>query len=668
MITKLPTEIKKLKYFTRTFMKLRCGQNLQREFIVESLDYEEMSAVASYGGFPKRYPHWTFGMEYYRMAKSYEYGLHKIYEMVINNDPIYVYLLDVNNYVDQKIVLAHSWAHGYFFENNFCFSRTNTKAVDMMANHASIIERLMDKYGESDVQDWIFNCLSLDNLSNKEPLAVRKAKDVAEISDKPWTGKLPVVGEYMDGFINPPEFVEGERKKFEANKQRKKDIHERGLIFPEEPEKDILGFFVEHAPLQDWQREVARIVREESYYFLPQARTKIMNEGWATYWHSWAMTNGLLTDQELIDYADHHSGVVSSHGMMFNPYRLGLKMWLDIEDRWNRGKHGKIYEECRDAVVLENWDLFVVFKNYFEDFSNDKEVLIKNWNEFLCFLRALKEGTLDIVPKSLYERGKILLRWDDYLNAGSKLAEVEKLDSHFSKEQDLANIQRRKSAREGDKHAEEHYEFDALLADKMRSHYRGLHQTLYSLKKLKEVFQKGKLSPEPFFIPDKFWTLASDPRYKGKISTVCGREKMFSVVKTHCDLTFIDEFLTQEIASELEMFVYVQKKIQGSGGSVLVQEVESRELKDVKEHLLRSLENAGSPDLRVTDANFHNANELYLKHYSNGYELSRNWAKKNLPYLHAFWQRPVHIEAFMMGKTRYISFDGEKITEGEVLI
>ena len=76
--------------------------------IFEMVDFNEMNEVASYGGFPVRYPHWRFGMQYQYMEKSYSYGLHKIYEMVINNNPCYAYLLDNNKMVDQKMVGTYS--------------------------------------------------------------------------------------------------------------------------------------------------------------------------------------------------------------------------------------------------------------------------------------------------------------------------------------------------------------------------------------------------------------------------------------------------------------------------------------------------------------------------------------------------------------------------------
>jgi len=100
----------------------------------------------------------------------------------------------------------------------------------------------------------------------------------------------------------------------------------------------------------------SELIREESYYFAPQGQTKIMNEGWATYWHSKIMTQRALRDSELIDYADHHSGTVATEPTRINPYKLGLELFKDIEDRWNRGKFGKEYEECDSIEEKKNWD------------------------------------------------------------------------------------------------------------------------------------------------------------------------------------------------------------------------------------------------------------------------------------------------------------------------
>ena len=121
----------------------------------EMLNSEEISQVAAYGGFPQRYPHWRFGMEYERLRKQHKYGLSKIYEMVINNDPCYAYLLSDNMLVDHKTVIAHVYGHCDFFMNNIWFSRTNRKMMDEMANHATRVRRHIDRHGLERVEKFI---------------------------------------------------------------------------------------------------------------------------------------------------------------------------------------------------------------------------------------------------------------------------------------------------------------------------------------------------------------------------------------------------------------------------------------------------------------------------------------------------------------------------------
>src|SRR5687768_16927990 len=134
------------------------------ETVFEVVTYDEMNMVASYGGFPNRYPHWRFGMEYEQLSKGYEYGLSKIYEMVINNDPSYAYLLESNMDVDQKLVMAHVFGHVDFFKHNFSFKHTNRKMMDVMANHATRVRRYIDKLGMDIVEDFVDRCLSVENL------------------------------------------------------------------------------------------------------------------------------------------------------------------------------------------------------------------------------------------------------------------------------------------------------------------------------------------------------------------------------------------------------------------------------------------------------------------------------------------------------------------------
>src|ERR1043165_701174 len=180
------------------------------ETIFEVLDFEEMNMVASYGGFPNRYPHWRFGMEYERLNKSYAYGLHKIYEMVINNDPCYAYLLECNHLVDQKIVMAHVYGHCDFFKNNIWFSKTNRKMMDTMANHATKIRKYIDKFGLDAVETFIDVCLSIDDLIDHHSVFIerRARKQHPEAEDHAPIVKKIAASEYMDEFINPRDFLE----------------------------------------------------------------------------------------------------------------------------------------------------------------------------------------------------------------------------------------------------------------------------------------------------------------------------------------------------------------------------------------------------------------------------------------------------------------------------
>ena len=123
-------------------------------------DYEQMNQIAAYGGFPQRYPHWRFGSEYETLRKRHHYGLGRIYEMVINNDPCYAYLQESNQLVDQKLVIAHVYGHCDFFKNNLWFSQTNRKMMDEMANHATHVRKHIEKHGYDTVEKFLDVCLS----------------------------------------------------------------------------------------------------------------------------------------------------------------------------------------------------------------------------------------------------------------------------------------------------------------------------------------------------------------------------------------------------------------------------------------------------------------------------------------------------------------------------
>jgi stage V sporulation protein R len=326
------------------------------EVVFELLDPDELNMVASYGGFPVRYPHWRFGMAYRQLQKGHEYGLSKIYELVINNDPCYAYLMRTNTVMEQKLVMAHVHGHADFFRNNLRFGPTDRRMIDTMANHATRVRRHVDRLGASRVEEFLDSCLSLENLIDPMSLYVRRGgapEREQEMDEERLAAgrvrKFPTPAPYMDPYVNPKEALEAERKKLAEEIRRKRTVLA-------EPTRDVLGFLLHRAPLQDWQADCLDIVREEAYYFAPQAMTKIANEGWASFIHSRLMTTQLLEPPEIVDYCDRHSGTVAASPGQINPYAVGIAIFRDIEDRWNRGAHGRAYRECTDPAERRRWN------------------------------------------------------------------------------------------------------------------------------------------------------------------------------------------------------------------------------------------------------------------------------------------------------------------------
>jgi stage V sporulation protein R len=488
----LPAELKKWQEMARQ-RAVECGLDFF-EVIYEVVDYNEMNELASLGGFPQRYPHWRFGMEFDRLSKSYSYGLSKIYEMVINTDPCYAYLLSSNSLLEQKLVMAHVYGHSDFFKNNVYFSHTNRRMLDQMANHSVQVRRIQEKIGVEAVEEFVDCCLSLENLIDQHGSAIKRKRDKSTMTPEEHEAQSSVTKiqakSYMDKFINPKEYLAEQQKRIDEDMARE----ER---FPDLSERDVLGFLLQAAPLKGWQQELLDIVREEAYYFAPQGQTKIMNEGWASFWHTHIMTKHLVTDAEIIDYACVHSGTVATAPGQLNPYKIGLELFRDIEERWNKGQFGKDWEECDDYIAKGRWD-----KNV------------------------------------------------------------------------------------------------------------GL-----------------------------------------------GRKKIFEVRKLYNDITFIDEFLTEDFCQRHKLFSFAFNDRSAQ------YEIQSREFKAIKTQLLNDLTNFGQPMIEIVDSNFENRGELLLKHTFEGRELKSDFADLTLRNLSRIWGRPVNILTVLENKETLISFDGQELKQ-----
>lgn len=320
----------------------KCGLDFyDTEFYV--VDFETLNQVIANIGFPIRYSHWRFGMDYERVQKEYGYGMGRVYELVINNNPAIGYLLEYNLAAQQKMVMAHVYAHVDFFKNNMAFSHTNRDMLHTMEEHGRIINRIKREVGYEKAEEFIDACLSLENLIDPHYLGNRPKPEKEE--EKKEERKEDMIPEYMKMFMQREKPKEEEKKKDEQKK------------IPEMPERDVLKFLIEHGDiLEGWQKDILSMLRDEAYYFLPQGQTKIMNEGWATFWHNYIMVEmGLAGHQGIVEYSKTMGGVIAK-GAGLNPYRLGYMIYNDIRDRWDKGKHGPAYESLTDFEKKKNWD------------------------------------------------------------------------------------------------------------------------------------------------------------------------------------------------------------------------------------------------------------------------------------------------------------------------
>jgi stage V sporulation protein R len=279
-------------------------------------------------GMPTRFSHWSFGKSFHRMKMQYDLGLSKIYELVINSDPCYAFLLDGNSLIQNKLIVAHVLAHCDFFKNNARFSRTNRKMVESMSATAERMRAYEMEHGITAVEQFLDDVLaiqehvdpSLTKRGRGESASVEAEREAAERArpSSPYAD-LWDLDAASSGALKENKEVNGGRKKFPAS-----------------PEKDLLWFIEEHSPeLTVWQRDILTMMRDEMLYFWPQMETKIMNEGWASYWHQRIMRELDLTSEETIEFAKLNSSVVQPSRHSLNPYYLGLKIFEDIEKRWD---------------------------------------------------------------------------------------------------------------------------------------------------------------------------------------------------------------------------------------------------------------------------------------------------------------------------------------------
>lgn len=364
------------------------------------VDHDQLNEYSAYDGFPERFPHWSFGMSYDYFRKRSAYSGWWTYELVLNTNPAIAYLRESNTPVENKGVMIHVYAHVDFFKHNRWFSKTPKDMIKMMHTHADRIEEYMNKYGITEVESFLDKALSVQYEIDQYSPFIKRSWNRAEGEDgerEREPARIPVKRDYMDRFVNPPQWLEERRARLkQAREKARQPRDEADLI---KPQKDLLGFLIRHGRMENWQKDILAMIREESYYFVPQIQTKIMNEGWAMLWQSKLMAE-FAQPEEFIDHADMMSKVLA--GGALNPYALGKLIWEDIKERWDKGRFGREWELCKDPQKKKRWDtkanlgtekIFEVRRNY-----NDVTFLAEFFTEEL--FEKLKLFAYEYIPET----------------------------------------------------------------------------------------------------------------------------------------------------------------------------------------------------------------------------------------------------------------------------
>lgn len=304
----------------------------EQEF--EIVSYEEMLSYEAYIGMPSRYPHWSFGKSYERNKTLYKYNLTGLpYEMVINSNPCLGYLMKENTLLLQILTMAHVYGHNDFFKNNRLF-KEGTKAnytIEMFKRHADLI------------RDYI-----------KNPYI--GLEEVEKIIDAAHALKLQV-----SRTISKVQENEKQNEKYNL------------------PEEDLLLFIIKYSDIDDYKKTIVEMIREEALYFIPQIETKIMNEGWASYWH-YKILNKLELPQNLhLEFIKRHNDVVSPRLGGLNPYYVGFKMFEDLEKRYGTKKIFEVREVERDYSFIRRYLTLELCQdmNLFEYAKRDSDYIVK---------------------------------------------------------------------------------------------------------------------------------------------------------------------------------------------------------------------------------------------------------------------------------------------------
>lgn len=400
---RLKKEAKKLKGFPKDAKDLAGRLGLEPyETNYWMVDYDRMNELAAYGGFPKRYHHWRWGMKYDSQKKRSDHGLGKIYELVVNDNPSHAFLQESNGPADQKLVVTHVEGHSDFFKNNQWYKKSGEpNAADMLSRHADRIDEYLrdPKIDNEELEEFIDAVLCVEDLINQHKPYHEVYQEMEEEEDSDMEeDQMEQFRESIENLDLEDHLKEDLYDKIEDEEGEEPDKDQKEwrdfLAYAQKNGKTYNEETGQAEDMEEWQKDIIGILRKEAYYFAPQQMTKIMNEGWATYWHTKMMSDvGMADIDEIVDYADSTSGVVSDNGDQLNPYSLGLELWEYVENKANRREVIKHLLEV-EGITKDNLYDKVDFEEVY-DHLQPREELLQAGFENLEDLESIEEKYID---------------------------------------------------------------------------------------------------------------------------------------------------------------------------------------------------------------------------------------------------------------------------------
>jgi len=278
----------------------------------EFIDYFSMIGAMAFHGLPSHFNHWSFGKSFERTHHMYNMGMEGLpYELILNSNPSLAYMMRENPFYLQILIMAHCVGHSDFFKNNRTFKGTKPETI---VGRCRAAKKRFQAYvedpsiGIDKVEATVDACYAVQFQIQRPGWIRRSRSEIIEVHKE----KLKEDPEYPD---------------LDTSKN------------PLAPDYDILGFISENAKLPDWKRDIIEVCRDEGRYFWPQIQTKIMNEGWASYWHYTILHELDLPPELHVAFVKSHNQVIRPHVGGINPYHLGFHLFQRIKQR-----HG--IEEC----------------------------------------------------------------------------------------------------------------------------------------------------------------------------------------------------------------------------------------------------------------------------------------------------------------------------------